>query len=190
MENTDDFVMPDSDNEKFDRRLNVRFSIEARIDHAKTQETGQEHYRDLEFVTIFIPGDKTLSVHRPVQTSDKIRFRENYRNFKENLKTPEQGSPLNVWPLVSPSQRKELEYLNCRTVEQLAGMSDLACQSMMGALGLRLKAQTFLKAKLEDAGLIKMTNDLQKRDDQIAALQDQLTKLAELVEQKVVKTGK
>ena len=187
MENTDDFVMPDSDNEKFDKRLNVRFTIEARIDHAKTQETGQEHYRDLEFVTIFIPGDKTLSVHRPVQTSDKIRFRENYRNFKENLKAPEQGSPLNVWPLVSPSQRKELEYLNCRTVEQLAGMSDLACQSMMGAIGLRLKAQTFLKAKLEDAGLIKMTNELQQRDDQIAALQDQLTKLAELVEHKVGK---
>ena len=190
MDAIEDFVMPDSDQEKMDRRLNVRFSMEARLDHAKTEATGVEHYRDLEFVTIFIPGDKTLSVHRPVQVSDKMRFRDKYRHFKENLKEPETGTPLSVWPLVSPSQRKELEYLNCRTVEQLAGMSDAACQNFMGAIALRAKAQSYLKAKTEDAGLIKITAELQQRDDTIAAMQAQLSALAELVEEKGIKKGK
>lgn len=174
MDSVEDFVMPDSDQAKMDARLNVRFSLEARIDHAKTEATGEEHYRDIEFVTIFIPGDKTLTVHRPVQASDKFRFREKYKHFKENLKDPEVGTPLSTWPLATPSQKKELEFLNCRTVEQLAGMSDSACQSMMGAVALRNKAQTFVKARESDAGLIKITAELSKRDDTIAALQAQI----------------
>lgn len=174
MDAVEDFVMPDSDQAKMDARLNVRFSLEARIDHAKTEETGEEHYRDIEFVTIFIPGDKTLTVHRPVQASDKFRFRDRYKQFKDNLKEPDSGTPLSTWPLATPSQKKELEFLNCRTVEQLAGMSDGACQSMMGALSLRNKAQSFLKAKESDAGANKLAAELQKRDEEIAALKAQV----------------
>lgn len=180
----EDFEMPDADAEKLDRKLNVRFSMEARIDRAKTEAEGKECYRDIEFISIFIPGDKTLSVHRPVMPVDKNRFRLQYKQFKDNASETVLGTPLSTWALIGPSQRKDLEYLNCRSVEQLAGMSDIGAQSMHGLIALRQKAQNYLKAKEEDAGLIKMVAELQQRDDAIAALQAQVTALAALAETK------
>jgi hypothetical protein len=182
MDFIEDFETPTSANRQADERLNVRFTLEPRPDNAKIEATGEQHYRDVEFVTIFIPGDKTLSVHRPVQASDKIRFREKYQHFKQNLSVPTVGTPLAFWPLVSPAQRQELQYLNCQTVEQLAGMSDTATQSMIGLLTLRTKAQRFLEAQSSQAGANKLTAELAQRDDAIAALQSQLEALAKTVE--------
>lgn len=178
MDFIEDFETPNSANTQADARLNVRFSLEPRVDNAKTEEAGETKYRDIEFVTIFIPGDKTLSVHRPVQASDKIRFRDKYTQFKQNLTVPTIGTPLAFWPLVSPAQRQELAYLNCQTVEQLAGMSDTATQSMIGLLTLRTKAQRFLEAQESQAGSNKLAAELSQRDDAIAALQAQVADLA------------
>lgn len=179
---TDDFEMPDEDQAKADRRLNVRFTLEPRIDHIKTAETGETHYRNIEFVTILIPGDKTLSVHRPVMPSDKYRFQSRYESFKRNLTNPIEGTPLAGWPFISPGQVRELEYLNCRTVEELAGMTDTAVQGGAGFLALRQKAQKFLEAQRDNAGLVKLQTQIDAKDNQIAAMQDQIDKLAEAVQ--------
>lgn len=179
MDYIEDFETPTSASLAADARLNVRFSLEPRLDNAKIAETGKEAYRDVEFVTIFIPGDKTLTVHRPVQASDKIRFREKYTHFKQNLSAPTVGTPIVTWPLASPAQKQELSYLNCVTVEQLAGMSDTATQSMIGLLTLRTKAQRFLEAQESQAGANKLAVELAQRDDAIAALQAQVKELAE-----------
>lgn len=178
---TDDFEMPDEDQARADRRLNVRFTMEPRIDHIKTAETGETHYRSLEFVTILIPGDKTLSVHRPVMPSDKVRFQQRYEIFKKNQSNPIIGTPLAGWPFIAPGQVKDLEYMNTRTVEELAGMSDVAVQNMSGLLSLRQKAQKFLEAQKDNSGLVKLTAELEQRDNTIAAMQDQINQLAEAV---------
>jgi hypothetical protein len=156
MDNLNDFEMPDSNQELADRRLNVRFSLEARMDQQRTAEAGEEKYRDIEYVTILIPGDKLLTVHRPVQQSDKIRFRERYKAFKESKPEVLQGSPLAAWALITPSQRKELEYLNVHTIEQLSEISDSSGQAFMGFQGLKLKARQWLQAKAADAPLVKL----------------------------------
>lgn len=182
MDYIEDFETPTSANAQADARLNVRFTLEPRPDNAKIEATGEQHYRDVEFVTIFIPGDKTLSVHRPVQASDKIRFRDKYAHFKQNLSAPTVGIPLVTWPLASPAQKQELAYLNCQTVEQLAGMSDTATQSMLGLLSLRQKAQRFLEAQQSQAGANKLAAELEQRDNAISALEQQVADLAKLVE--------
>ena len=180
----DDFETPSTKTAEMDAALRVHFTKEARLDTAKTEETGQEHYKDVDFVTIIIPADKTLSVHRPVMRSDKIRFAAKWRAFEQNQKEPESGTPLATWPLVSPGQRKELEYLGCRTVEQLALISDAGAQSMMGLISLRQKAERFLKAKENDAGAVKLAAQLAAQDDAIAALKAQVVELAALAEKK------
>lgn len=182
MDYIEDFETPTSSNAMADARLNVRFSLEPRPDNAKIEATGEQHYRDIEFITIFIPGDKTLSVHRPVMASDKIRFRDKYVQFKQNLTIPTVGTPLAFWPLVSPAQRQELAYLNCQTVEQLAGMSDTGTQSMIGLLSLRQKAVRFLEAQTSQAGANKLAAELEQRDNAISALEQQVADLAKLVE--------
>ena len=49
-------------------------------------------YRKVEFVTIQIPGDKTLVVHRPVMAADKVRFRAQYEAFKNSTGEPVEGN--------------------------------------------------------------------------------------------------
>jgi hypothetical protein len=163
-----------------DKRLFVHFSVEPRLDRKATAEAsdGMNHYKNVEFVTIKIPGDKTMSVHRPVVASDKQRFPLQYAAFR-NSNTGEQiiGFPLTAWPGCKPNQAKELEYFNVRTVEQLAAMPDSAGGSgMMGIQALKQAAKAFIAARKEEAPLLKVQQELAARDNTIAALTDQLAK--------------
>ena len=48
----DEFEMPTSDVVRADARLNVRFSLEPRLDNAKIELTGKEAYRDIFAITL------------------------------------------------------------------------------------------------------------------------------------------
>ncbi len=157
-----------------DKRLLARFSIEPRLDRKATTEAadGINRYRNVEFITIHVPGDKTLSVHRPVQPSDKQRFPLQYAAFKNSV-TGEQliGLPLSAWPVCKPSQAKELEFFNVRTVEQLAAMPDgVKAAQMMGIQALRNAARAFVEQRKQEAPLVKVQAELAQRDQQIASL--------------------
>ena len=180
---TDDFELPDVDTSDADKRLVVRFSEESRIDTAKSAETGSPVYKQREFITIHIPGDKTLSVHRPIMPSDKNRFPLQYAAFKNRQGDVLVGTPLSAWPLVNESQRRELDYFNIRTVEALAEVADNFASNMMGIQSLKQAAQKYLETVKSNAGTVKLQMELAERDNQLAAQQDQITKLAEMVQQ-------
>lgn len=177
-----EFGMTDSKQAEMDRGLVVRFSMGTRLDSAKTAEAGREIYREVEYVTILIPGDKLVSpVHRPVQASDKSRFPAQYAAFKNSQSqsgTSITGTPLTAWPVVSPAQRKELEYLNIVTVEQLAAVSDGSAQNLVGLQGLKQLAQKFIEASKSAAPLVALQKELETRDNAIAALTARLDALA------------
>lgn len=185
-----DFVMPGESNEA-DRSLVVRFSVQPRLDSEATAKEGREVYKDVEFITILIPGDKTLTVHRPVRKQDFARFPTQYQAFKHSRGALVSGTPLAGWPLISESQRRELEYFNILTVEQLSEVNDGFAGSMMGVHQLKQTALRYISAAKEKAPAIQFTKALEERDAQIAALQDQLNKLASLVTTKTeAKAGK
>lgn len=161
-----------------DKRLFVRFTLEARLDRNASVEAGENKYKDVEFITIYIPGDKTLSVHRPVQPSDKQRFPLQYAAFRNTKGEALIGTPLSVWPAITPSQIRELEYFNVRTVEQLAALADgTAGAQMMGVNALRNAARAFIAARKEAEPLARLQEELQQRDYKIEALTDQVGKL-------------
>ncbi len=166
-----------------ERRLVVRFSTQAKLDRVATEadKDGREHYKDVDYITILVPGDKTSAIHRPVQPTDKVRFSEAYRAFKAQKGQTLIGTPLAGWPMITEAQRKELEYFNVFTVEQLAGMADGYASAMMGVQQLKQAAIKFLQVKSEDASSVKVAKMLEERDNQIAVLKDQLEKLAEKV---------
>jgi hypothetical protein len=176
------FGMTDSKQAEMDRGLVVRFNMGTRLDSAKTAEAGREIYREVEYVTIIIPGDKLVSpVHRPVQASDKSRFPAQYAAFKnaqsQNTQTIT-GTPLSAWPVISPAQRKELEYLNITTVDALAAVSDTSAQNLVGLHGLKEQAKRFIEASKSAAPLAQMQKELEARDSAIAALTARLDALA------------
>jgi len=164
-----------------DKRLMVTFSHEARLDKTASVEAGRNMYRNVEYVTIRIPGDKTLSVHRPVNASDKHRFPMQYQSFKNLAGEVITGTPLTTWPMITPAQLKELEYFNVRTVEQLAAMADTGAAQMMGIQKLRRAAQQYISAAKEAAPLLKVQAELESRDNEIAALKDMLMKQGEAI---------
>lgn len=179
MLSNDDFVMSSEYGSEDDKRLSVRFSLQPRLDSKATEVEGREIYKEVEFVTILIPGDKTLSVHRPIMPVDRARFPLQYQHFKSTQGVALVGTPLAGWPLLTEGQRKELDYFNIRTVEQLANVADGLAGSMMGIMGLKDQAQKFLSASKDSAPTVRLMKELEQRDNQISALQDQINKLVE-----------
>jgi hypothetical protein len=176
-----DFVTTE-DTSAADRSLSVRFSMQSRIDHQATEKEGRPIHKDVEFITILIPGDKTLTINRPVRKSDMARFPTQYAAFKAQRGAVVTGTPLSGWPLITESQRRELEYFNIVTVEQLADVNDSFAGTMMGVHQLKQAAQRYITAAKEKAPLIQFTKAMEERDTQIAALQDQLNKLLGMIE--------
>lgn len=153
-----------------DKRLWVTFTVEPRLNKKESKEAGENMYRDVEFVTIRIPGDKLSVVHRPVQPADKMRFPLQYAAFRNAKGDEVVGTPLSLLPGVKPSQVKELEFFNVRTIDQLAAMPDgSAGAGMMGILALRNAAKNYIKASKEAAPLVKVQQELETRDATIAA---------------------
>lgn len=179
----DEYEMPDVDTSAQDKRLVVRFSVETRPDSAKTEQTGEMHFREIDFIRILIPGDKTLNVFRPVQPADKQRFPLQYQAFKNKQGEVLVGTPLSAWAAVTDSQRRELDFFNIRTVEQLADVADNFASNMMGVQALKQQAQKYLSISKEAAPTVKLMKEIEKKDGEISALQGQITELAKRFEE-------
>jgi hypothetical protein len=186
MNDNDILYANDAKASEADGRLLVRFTLESRLDRRRTAEEGRSVYRDVPFVTIHIPGDKTLGIHRPVNASDKRRFPIQWARFENAQRTnmtPEMvGTPLSAWAMITPAQRNELQYFNVMTVEQLAGMSDDGAGSMMGIQKLKALAKRHVELERDNAPMVKLERELETRDNEISALKDQMKAQAETLD--------
>jgi hypothetical protein len=135
-------------------------------------------YRKIEFITIDIPGDKTLRVHRPVYAADKIRFRAKYEAFKSGLGEPVEGTPIEMLPEVSHGQISELKYVGVTTIEQLAKVADSSpMMTMMGGVSLKNRAAAWVGKNRKSSVVLQTNEALAERDVQIAELQKQVAAL-------------
>ena len=89
--------------------------IAGKFDDAKAERAkkypDEPIYREIEFITINIPGDKTLNVHRPIMPADKHRFRAKYEAFKQGRGEPVDGTPLERLSEISHAQIQDLAYV-------------------------------------------------------------------------------
>lgn len=156
-----------------DEHLLVRFFIEAQRSSTLSEEQGRPVFVDREFIQIMQPGNKDSIIIRPASQMDKDRFPEHYRKFKarraEDAEEVE-GTLLSEWPQVTRSQVEEFKFFNIRTVEQLASVSDVNIQNMMGAAALKQKAQQWLEA----ANVSAAAAEIAKAKAEIAELKAKL----------------
>lgn len=162
-----------------DRSLVVRFHMGTKLDREATDREGRPIYKDREYVTILVPGDKLNAVNRPTMPSDRARFPRQYAAFKNSQGEAVVGTPLVGWPQVNEAQRKELEYFNIRTVEQLANVADGFASNMMGVQALKQAAQKFIAQSKDSAVVNKLNAELAQRDVLLATMQEQMAALAE-----------
>jgi hypothetical protein len=128
-----------------DAKLFVQFFSKPVKNDEKSIAAGRAIFEPHEFVIIKIPGDKNNDVVKDLTLEPYYiqRFPIHYARFKKNQEQIV-GTPLNVVPFLTEVQVEEYKAINIRTVEQLAGMSDVNCQTLMGSVKHKQDAQAFL----------------------------------------------
>lgn len=117
-----------------------------------SETEGRLIYKDVAYISIDFPGDKTKRVCRAVKMegtsivpSDPQRFPKQWEAFKNQDEQVMEGTPVTEWPPLSKSQALELKAMKIYTVELLASLPDSAL-TFLGARQLRDKAKNWLEA--------------------------------------------
>lgn len=176
---TADFDYQDFSNStqsKLDEQLLVRFFVKSVEDKKETMSQGRPCFTDREYIEIRIVGKRDPQACRPATNADKARFPRHYEMFTKRIEAPIEGMPLAEWPLVSRSQVEELSFLSCKTVEQLAEMSDTNVSQIRGGYELKSKAQQWLENS-------ETSKALAETDQLKATIAEQGKLIAELQEQ-------
>lgn len=161
-----------------DEGLHINFFLEAIESPLESAETGRPVFKDMEMIEIRIPGDEKTIIKTHADEEYKWRFPDEYGAFKANVTLPETGTPLTQWGVLSPSQVAQLQAVNVRTVEALAGLADGNAQ-FMGSNELRAKAKAFLKATADTAIVEKQEAAMTAQAAEMAELRAQITALSE-----------
>jgi len=163
--------------------LTVQFSKIAEQDMDESEKQGKPVWREVEFITKWVPGDKDNVVHRPVRLMDRAEFPDQYKAFKANEAAPVTGTPLSALPFVSMAQIAELNYYGIKTAEHLVNMSDGNGQKVMGFQQLKDKTKAYLDAIEGAAPAQALQAELTKRDEEIALLKAVVDELGKKVEE-------
>jgi hypothetical protein len=167
-----------------DDQLIVNFTTEPVLSKKLTYLAGGvPKYVDMEFITIVIPGNKELTFHGPVTPYYQWRFPSDYAAFLAGKGAVLTGTPLALWPMISVSEIKELEYHGIRTIEQVANLSDSANGVLRGFYRMKTKAQEFLDNAKDIAKSGQMQAQMEEQEAkhtaEMAALQKQMAELME-----------
>lgn len=180
-----DFAMNFDQNQQAeaDKKLLVVFYRDAVQNHFKTIEAGRPIFDDVDMIRIHTPGSRDTTVGI-ADYSYQQRFPKQWAQYKQGIEQTQSGTPLDVVPWLTKAQVAELAAVNVKSVEQLAAMPDSVSQKFMNHHELKRQAENFLAAAKDAAPMLKMQEELRKRDEtieqlkkSIAALENQANKV-------------
>jgi len=166
---------------KGDEHLLVVFRLDIIKDEEKSVTEGRPIFRDVDWIKIYIPGDKTTVIDHPAYESDRLRFPQQYARYKQGLKEEEQqvGTPLKEWPLVTRSQVEELKFFNLHMVEQIADVADSVKLKVPGLVSLSQQARIWLDRTKATSDAAKASKKIDDQNSRIGALEIALKDLME-----------
>lgn len=173
-------VRPEDDGRfQNDKKLHVRFFVKPMMNRAKSRQAGRPIFEEVEMVEIMVPGDKHSIPMRRARALDKARFSRQYQAFKAGKEDQQSGTPLNVVPFMTPAKAEEYKFFHIVTVEQLAGAADscAAAGAVMGFQGDKQKAAAYMQMAEGQAPVLQLQEKLEEKDQQIAAMQDQMNQM-------------
>lgn len=160
------------------------FSLRPVENKSASNQAGRPIFREVEWVKIYIPGDKTTVVSKKVTDEHRERWPEQYQAFKRGQDQPIIGTPLEQWPIVTRAQVMEFKALQIHTVENLASLSDDAISRIgMGTRDLVERAKAFLVAAEEGARDSQIAAKLEAANQKIDAMAAQIDELATRLEE-------
>lgn len=135
-----------------DQHLLVKFFKHPKLNQIRSKDENRPVFEDTDYIQILQPGNKDSIIIRPATKMDKSRFAEHFRKYEARQDEEYvEGTILEEWPGITRSQVEELKYLNIRTVEQLAQVSDSNAQNIMGVQALKQRAAEYLERSKETA---------------------------------------
>lgn len=150
----------------------------------QSQQEGRPIYIDQDWVTITVAGMDKDIIKRKATPADKERFADEWAAYERGQQQTRSGTPLDLWPRMTPGMVATLKGLNIMSVEDMATLSDLGCQKIgMGGYELRKDAQTYLNSAAQ-ASAAMAAERLQEEND---ALKSEVADLKALV-QKMIDT--
>lgn len=147
----------------------------------ETEKEGRPIFKDVEHIKILIAGSRD-EVNRVATDSDKLKYADQYKKFKDGMREEDQmtGTPLSQWSYLKPSQIKELQMIEIRTVEALAGLSDTAKQRLgMGAHELVSQAKAYIEHAKDSSVVSKYASENQRLREEMEFMQLQIKELAD-----------
>lgn len=179
-----ELAMASSSDQPQRHNLYVEFFAHSRQDSQKSLAEGRPIFKDVDYVRIMVPGDKSSIIERPVRLGhapqhDNIRFAPQYRAYKERREQVLEGTPLSEWPLITKSHVNELAHYKIKTVEQLASVPDSVAQNFRGITRLRQQAAAYMESAKGAAPVAQMQAQLDEMKQKNEFLQKQLTEVLE-----------
>lgn len=153
-----------------DHKLFVEFFRKPKLHPGKSTEAGRAVYEEVDYIRVFVPGDKSSVIERPVTQMDAERFADRYSKWKAGQEDAVVGTPLTALPGMTPSKVEEYKYFKIMTVEQLADANDGLGQKFMGFHQDKSRAKAFMEVAANNAPIERMNEELQKRDAEIENL--------------------
>ena len=161
----------------------VEFYNHAQLMEFESEKEGRPIYKDIPFISIDFPGDKTKRVCRPVKMeatattpSDLQRFPRQWDAFKNQMEQVTTGTPITEWAPLSKSEALELKGMKINTVELLASLPDTAL-NFFGARELRNKAKNWLDTAKTGSISTQVMAELDQLKADNAVLRKQMSEL-------------
>src|SRR5258708_5368345 len=113
-----------SSEQQDDRSTIAVFYIKAVFNKHKTSLEGRQIYDDVEYIQIVQPANKNTIVDRKATDDDRRRFNARYRQFQEGQEQIGTGTPIEKWPILTPSEVQMFKAAGLKSIEQLAAVTD------------------------------------------------------------------
>lgn len=156
-----------------DSSLHVEFRLEAEPQPAESEKQGRPIFKDVPYITIMFPGDRTKKVDRPVTDEDKFRFARQWDVFERTGEHGHIGTPIVEWAMITKGQALEFKGMNIHTVEALSAIPDTAL-TWLGAREDRNRAKVWLENASKGEGIDELVKRNSALEADIACLKEQL----------------
>lgn len=165
--------------DKGDDKMLVRFYADAVEDVGASKREGRPIYNEVVFVEIIAPGQAGKQEFvAPATAEHKQRFPRQWARFEAGEKAVTEGTPVEVWPIVSRSFAKQLKMSGFHTVEEIANVNDNDLKALgPGGREVRDRAKAFLDEAGRNALNDRLLRERKEQDDKMARLESELADL-------------
>jgi len=161
-----------------DSQLVVIFYTRSVENSALSLQEGRRIFNDQVFVKMHAPGERLNIIDRPANENDKNRFPNQYRAYMHNHTQVPDGTPIDLLFPNTPSIADGLKASGVYTVEQCAGLSAHAMDTIgMGAQDYQNKAKRYIENSKKGANFHQIQAELAQRDQTIKLQQHQIGEL-------------